>query len=338
MMNEHRSAMARSATRRCRQVRNSRFAGFTLIEVLVVVAIIALLLAILLPSLAKAREASRAAVCLSNLKQMGFAVLMYTDEHKTVLPGPVHNPIYHESSRLEMLDAMNGTYNYRGNLPYLVKKYLSDKSRGTALVDEVATCPTGDRIQKTLRYKDNPNVPLVYQIPPGNYIANTGGGRNTPRTPQNDYKPYYGTDPAHFFGWINLMTYTPEDIAALPTTDPVRVPKKIEAVRRASEEWMIADLWYWEAGGGWGGGANLVGTWPYQVTGTGSVSYDRELRIPSYPYHNNIGSYSGNLDDPNRDTNYNSPRLRNGKTNNVYFDGHAAGVYRWKGTVQPRFR
>ena len=49
--------------------RASRTRAFTLIEILVVVAIIALLIAILLPALAKARDASRAVVCGSNMKQ-----------------------------------------------------------------------------------------------------------------------------------------------------------------------------------------------------------------------------------------------------------------------------
>lgn len=56
--------------------------GFTLIEVLVVVAIIALLVAILLPSLNRAREQARTAVCLSNLKQFGTAFALYGQDHK----------------------------------------------------------------------------------------------------------------------------------------------------------------------------------------------------------------------------------------------------------------
>jgi len=60
--------------------------GFTLIEVLVVVAIIALLVAVLLPSLARAREQSRAAVCLSHLKQQGIAFSGYSADHKSILP------------------------------------------------------------------------------------------------------------------------------------------------------------------------------------------------------------------------------------------------------------
>src|SRR5512143_2102541 len=80
-MRNGRSAKAGARGRSCLRTHKNRRAAFTLIEVLVVVAIIALLLAILLPSLAKAREASRAAVCLSNLKQMGMGVLMYTEEY-----------------------------------------------------------------------------------------------------------------------------------------------------------------------------------------------------------------------------------------------------------------
>jgi prepilin-type N-terminal cleavage/methylation domain-containing protein len=72
-------------------------AGFTLIELLVVIAIISILAAILFPVFAKAKAAAKKTACLSNLRQLGMAFLLYegdNDDHypdrrdlKSSLPG-----------------------------------------------------------------------------------------------------------------------------------------------------------------------------------------------------------------------------------------------------------
>ncbi len=62
-------------------LRKSNSSAFTLIELLVVIAIIALLISILIPTLSRARESAKTAVCLSNQRQIAMAAKLYMDNH-----------------------------------------------------------------------------------------------------------------------------------------------------------------------------------------------------------------------------------------------------------------
>jgi len=60
--------------------------GFTLIELLVVISVIALLMAILMPALHVAREQGRRTACMSNMRQVGVALVMYQGEYERTPP------------------------------------------------------------------------------------------------------------------------------------------------------------------------------------------------------------------------------------------------------------
>ena len=79
-------AMNRTLLTIRKTMRSRQKKAFTLIELLVVVSIIALLVSILLPSLSKARESARRAVCSSNLRQIFISLSLYATEHNSVYP------------------------------------------------------------------------------------------------------------------------------------------------------------------------------------------------------------------------------------------------------------
>jgi prepilin-type N-terminal cleavage/methylation domain-containing protein/prepilin-type processing-associated H-X9-DG protein len=71
--------------KRCPAV-SARQRAFTLVELLVVIGVIAILIAILLPAISRARKSAQRTACLSNLRSLSHAMVMYSDVNRGRLP------------------------------------------------------------------------------------------------------------------------------------------------------------------------------------------------------------------------------------------------------------
>lgn len=122
-----------------------RNSGFTLIELLVVIAIIAILAAILFPVFARAREKARANTCLSNVKQITLAIMMYTSDNDETYP-PAEN--------------FSGGFSFRG----LVYPYV--KNAG------IYQCPSQSPLASSQRNGDDIPGSNPLKRFPACYVAN----------------------------------------------------------------------------------------------------------------------------------------------------------------------
>jgi prepilin-type N-terminal cleavage/methylation domain-containing protein len=122
--------------------------AFTLIELLVVIAIIAVLASLLLPVLSKMQEKGYSVKCVSNLRQIGAAVLNYCGENDNQLPGPLS---------LQQYPPVPGDSSHdKGSLAKLIGRYVGEneqKSTTNTQAPTVFLCPS---YEKAVKMKNGP--------------------------------------------------------------------------------------------------------------------------------------------------------------------------------------
>jgi prepilin-type N-terminal cleavage/methylation domain-containing protein/prepilin-type processing-associated H-X9-DG protein len=159
--------------------------GFTLIELLVVIAIIAILAAILFPVFAAAKVAAKKTQCLSNMRQIGVAMTLYTDDFDGYFPGSSHT----------------SPLNFEGSWIFQLRPY-------TGRVDDIRLCPADPQAEKRRRLNGSSYILNEYIVVPGpdESLSHHGLARPsdtvTTFTISDRQGPSWQQDHTHSRGWF----------------------------------------------------------------------------------------------------------------------------------------
>lgn len=300
--------------------------AFTLIELLVVIAIIAILAAILFPVFAQAKMAAKHTSNLSNVKNLGLGILIYTSDNDDYFP---------LAQRYEPANAA-----FFGLEPWSVSVQPYIKSWGIYQHPLGPTIPSNDPAVKAWRQT------VMYGVPPraanngfATFRVNTGVGSFGRRVTGNvaaRYDGYFGNG----LGALNTETPWYGGTSRASSASTTSVASSADALMMA--EGAMWDLWmgfgdqnpltygvYWVGGGGV---YNATGVEKFSMAGPSARKNPR-------PQADIAGNPPGACSPSNACDGFENFGIQNGQSTYVAVDGHAVarqyrgGVMKVEGTA-----